>query len=308
MLCCMCNLACPMASLLSTTLSLMFLLRFIKKKIPQWIKKLHKLCIPVSSHYSGRLPLWVNSSISKVGGAQRMVGIHWRCWHFLTKKFFIHFVFLCQSFCRDKIYIIDLLFMPLFDFGLSWWILKYPQMADVEMVKKMLRAVLQANKGGVSLSRLQLEYKELTGEQIPHKQMGYSHLDAMLANMPSLVRTERNRSGEVCVWAGGACPAVCFAGGGSLSFSLMSDCATAPVSPFPQMLCFASGANEVAHVAKVVARQRSSKKTGRPHLVNTHMRVKPAAQLVLNGRVFAHVAQIENNLWFSSSYQSCLHL
>lgn len=75
-------------------------------------------------------------------------------------------------------------------------------MADVELVKKMLRAVLQANKGGVSLSRLQLEYKELTGEQIPHKQMGYSHLDSMLASMPSLVRTERNRAGEVCASSG----------------------------------------------------------------------------------------------------------
>lgn len=72
-------------------------------------------------------------------------------------------------------------------------------MADVELVKKMLRAVLQANKGGVSLSRLQSEYKELTGEQIPHKQMGHNHLDALLASMPSLVRMERNRSGEVCV-------------------------------------------------------------------------------------------------------------
>lgn len=72
-------------------------------------------------------------------------------------------------------------------------------MADVELVKKMLRAVLQANKGGVSLARLQSEYKELTGEQIPHKQMGHNHLDALLASMPSLVRMERNRSGEVCV-------------------------------------------------------------------------------------------------------------
>uniref|UniRef100_A0A671USQ8 Tudor domain containing 7 b n=1 Tax=Sparus aurata TaxID=8175 RepID=A0A671USQ8_SPAAU len=119
-------------------------------------------------------------------------------------------------------------------------------MADVELVKKMLRAVLQANKGGVSLSRLQSEYKELTGEQIPHKQMGHNHLDALLASMPSLVRMERNRSGEVCV-------CVC-------------------------------GANETAHIAKVVARQRSSKKTGRPHLVNTQMRVKPAAPLVLNAK------------------------
>ncbi|TDG99852.1 hypothetical protein EPR50_G00198340 [Perca flavescens] len=119
-------------------------------------------------------------------------------------------------------------------------------MADVELVKKMLRAVLQANKGGVSLSRLQSEYKELTGEQIPHKQMGHNNLDALLASMPSVVRTERSRSGE--------------------------------------MVCFASGANETAHVAKVVARQRSSKKTGRPHLVNTQMRVKPAAPLVLNAK------------------------
>uniref|UniRef100_A0A3Q3X0T7 Tudor domain-containing protein 7B n=1 Tax=Mola mola TaxID=94237 RepID=A0A3Q3X0T7_MOLML len=116
-------------------------------------------------------------------------------------------------------------------------------MADVELVKKMLRAVLQANKGGVSLTRLQSEYKELTGEQIPHKQMGHNHLDALLASMPSLVRVERNRSGEVCMWA-----------------------------------------NEKAHVAKVVARQRSSKKTGRPHLVNTQMRVKPSAPLVLNAK------------------------
>lgn len=53
-----------------------------------------------------------------------------------------------------------------------------------------------------------------------------------------------------------------------------------------QMVYFASGANETAHVAKVVARQRSSKKTGRPHLVNTQMRVKPAAPLVLNGKIW----------------------
>uniref|UniRef100_A0A8D3E3K6 Tudor domain-containing protein 7B-like n=1 Tax=Scophthalmus maximus TaxID=52904 RepID=A0A8D3E3K6_SCOMX len=116
-------------------------------------------------------------------------------------------------------------------------------MADGELVKKVLRAILQANKGGVSLSRLQSEYKELNGEQIPHKQMGHNHLDTLLASMPSVVRMERNRSGEVCVWA-----------------------------------------NETAHVAKVVARQRSSKKTGRPHMVNTQMRVKPAAPLVLNGK------------------------
>ena len=73
-------------------------------------------------------------------------------------------------------------------------------MADVELVRKMLRAILHANKGGVSLSRLQSEYKELTGEHIPHKQMGHNHLEALLASMPSVVRMERSRSGEVCLF------------------------------------------------------------------------------------------------------------
>uniref|UniRef100_A0A8C7CN07 Tudor domain-containing protein 7 n=1 Tax=Oncorhynchus kisutch TaxID=8019 RepID=A0A8C7CN07_ONCKI len=124
-------------------------------------------------------------------------------------------------------------------------------MADVELVKKMLREVLTANKSGpgVSLSRLQSEYKDLTGEQIPHKQMGHGNLDALLHSMPSVVRMERNRSGE--------------------------------------MVYFASVSGETAHVAKLVARQRTSKKTGRPQMVNCQMRVKPAAPLVLNGRARA---------------------
>uniref|UniRef100_A0A4W5N345 Tudor domain containing 7 b n=1 Tax=Hucho hucho TaxID=62062 RepID=A0A4W5N345_9TELE len=121
-------------------------------------------------------------------------------------------------------------------------------MADVELVKKMLREVLTANKSGpgVSLSRLQSEYKDLTGEQIPHKQTGHGNLDALLHSMPSVVRMERNRSGE--------------------------------------MVYFASVSGETAHVAKLVARQRTSKKTGRPQMVNCQMRVKPAAPLVLNAK------------------------
>ncbi|KAM9406235.1 tudor domain-containing protein 7B isoform 1-T1 [Salvelinus alpinus] len=121
-------------------------------------------------------------------------------------------------------------------------------MADVELVKKMLREVLTANKSGpgVSLSRLQSEYKDLTGEQIPHKQMGHGNLDALLHSMPSVVRMERNRSGE--------------------------------------MVYFTSVSGETAHVAKLVARQRTSKKTGRPQMVNCQMRVKPAAPLVLNAK------------------------
>ncbi|XP_018615260.2 tudor domain-containing protein 7B isoform X1 [Scleropages formosus] len=119
-------------------------------------------------------------------------------------------------------------------------------MTDPELVKKMLRAVLQASKSGVSLSRLQAEYKSLTGEFIPHKQLGHSSLDGFLSTIPSVVKMERSRSGEV--------------------------------------ICFAVVCKETAHVAQLVARQRTNKKAGRPQLVNCQMRVKPAAPFMLNAK------------------------
>uniref|UniRef100_A0AAR2KP21 Tudor domain-containing protein 7B n=1 Tax=Pygocentrus nattereri TaxID=42514 RepID=A0AAR2KP21_PYGNA len=119
-------------------------------------------------------------------------------------------------------------------------------MADEELVKKMLRAVLQSTKSGLSLSRLQAEYKELTGEAIPHKQLGHATLDALLHSMPSVVRLDRGRSGEV--------------------------------------MCYATGVNEIAHITKLMARQHTAKKTGRPQVVNCQMRVKPSVPLVLNGK------------------------
>lgn len=70
------------------------------------------------------------------------------------------------------------------------------KMADEEAVKKMLRAVLQS-RSAISLSRLQAEYKELTGETIPHKQLGHSTVDSLLHSMPSVVQLDRTRSGEV---------------------------------------------------------------------------------------------------------------
>lgn len=70
------------------------------------------------------------------------------------------------------------------------------RMTDIELVKKMLRAVLQSNKNGVSVSRLQSDYRALTGEFIQHKQMGYPSLEGFLRSIPSVVRME-HRLGEV---------------------------------------------------------------------------------------------------------------
>ncbi|KAM4810272.1 tudor domain-containing protein 7 isoform 2-T2 [Rhinophrynus dorsalis] len=109
------------------------------------------------------------------------------------------------------------------------------QESEKDLVAKMLRAVLQSNKHGVPLSRLQIEYKSLTGEFIPYKDMGFHTLDAYLKSIPSVVRVDFSRGGEVT--------------------------------------CFAVACKETAQIAELVARQRSSKKkTGGQ--VNCHMRLK----------------------------------
>uniref|UniRef100_A0A8C4ZJN9 Tudor domain-containing protein 7B n=1 Tax=Gadus morhua TaxID=8049 RepID=A0A8C4ZJN9_GADMO len=127
-------------------------------------------------------------------------------------------------------------------------------MADAELVKKMLREVLQANPAGVSLSRLTAQYKALTQEHIPHRLLGHDQLEGLLASMPSVVRTERPRGGEV----------------------------------------LDGGVDGETKVAKVVARQRSSKRTGPAHLVNTQMRVKPAVPLILNAKPQTSLRQPEH--------------
>uniref|UniRef100_A0A672PZ98 Tudor domain-containing protein 7B n=1 Tax=Sinocyclocheilus grahami TaxID=75366 RepID=A0A672PZ98_SINGR len=136
-----------------------------------------------------------------------------------------------------------------------------PVMADEELVKKMVRAVLQSSKSGVSLSNLQVEYKDLTGELIPYKQLGYATLDALLHSMPSVVKLDKGQSGEV--------------------------------------MCHATTGNEMTHITKLAARQCTAKRTGRPQVVNCQMRVKPAAPLVLNARPRTSLRQPDHRgrLW-----------
>lgn len=70
-------------------------------------------------------------------------------------------------------------------------------MLEADLVSKMLRAVLQSHKNGIALPRLQGEYRSLTGDWIPFKQLGYPTLEAYLRSVPAVVRIETSRSGEV---------------------------------------------------------------------------------------------------------------
>nr|Q5M7P8.1 RecName: Full=Tudor domain-containing protein 7 [Xenopus tropicalis]AAH88519.1 hypothetical LOC496822 [Xenopus tropicalis] len=116
----------------------------------------------------------------------------------------------------------------------------------------MLRAVLQANKNGVPLSKLQAEYKSFTGEPIPFKDMGFHALDAYLKSIPSVVRIEVSRVGEV--------------------------------------ICYAVVCKETARIAALVAHQRSSKKKSGGQ-VNCQMRLKYTAPVSHFGKPKATLRQ-----------------
>lgn len=109
----------------------------------------------------------------------------------------------------------------------------------------MLRAVLQSSKDGVAITRLQGEYKQLTGEVIPHRQLGFPTLDNYLKSIPSVVKFGMNKNGEI--------------------------------------VCFATVNSEIAHIAKLVARQRTPKRRhGGQTLVNSQLRLRrvlPATQM-----------------------------
>ncbi|XP_071359622.1 tudor domain-containing protein 7A isoform X2 [Trachinotus anak] len=118
-------------------------------------------------------------------------------------------------------------------------------MSDSESIKKMLRSVLQSSKTGVSINTLQLEYRSLCGESIPLKKLGYSKLEEYLRSIPSVVRLEYQMG---------------------------------------ELKCFATVCQETAHIAELVARQKSSKKSGHSQVINCKMRFKPSNPYMLNVR------------------------
>ncbi|XP_043097426.1 tudor domain-containing protein 7A isoform X2 [Puntigrus tetrazona] len=112
-------------------------------------------------------------------------------------------------------------------------------MSDVELVKKMLRAVLQSSKHGVAMARLQGDYRALTGEVISYRRFGHGSLESFLRSIPGVVRLERSTAGEV--------------------------------------MCFAGVCEETAHIAQLVARQKNVKKSGCSKLLNFQMRARSSS-------------------------------
>ncbi|XP_068583840.1 tudor domain-containing protein 7A isoform X2 [Cebidichthys violaceus] len=133
-------------------------------------------------------------------------------------------------------------------------------MSDSESIKKLLRSVLQSSKEGVSMSTLQSEYRSLCGESIPLRTLCFPNLEEYLKSIPSVVRLEY-RMGDI--------------------------------------ICFAAVCKETTHIAELVARQKSSKRSGRSQVVNCKMRFKPSNPYMLNVRPQSSLRQPSANRYRS---------
>uniref|UniRef100_A0A8C1HMH5 Tudor domain containing 7 a n=1 Tax=Cyprinus carpio carpio TaxID=630221 RepID=A0A8C1HMH5_CYPCA len=139
------------------------------------------------------------------------------------------------------------------------------EMSDVELVKKMLRAVLQSSKHGVAMTRLQGDYRALTGEIIPYRQFGHGSLESFLHSLPGVVRLERSSAGEV--------------------------------------MCFAGVCEETAHIAQLVARQKNVKKSGCSKLLNFQMRAKSSSLFSHNGNMHTQKSRVKDILFYPNQRQ-----
>ncbi|XP_061571997.1 tudor domain-containing protein 7A [Cololabis saira] len=90
-----------------------------------------------------------------------------------------------------------------------------------ETIKKMLRAVLQTSKDGVSIKAIQSMYFSFCGEYIPFKKLGHLKLEDYLRSIPTVVRMEYRMD---------------------------------------EIKCFAAVCQDTAHIAELVAKQKNPKK------------------------------------------------
>ncbi|XP_057700534.1 tudor domain-containing protein 7A [Corythoichthys intestinalis] len=125
-------------------------------------------------------------------------------------------------------------------------------MSDIESIKKMVRAVLQSSKQGVAVNKLQFEYRSLCGENIDLKKLGFKNLEDFLRSIPSVVRLDYNNG---------------------------------------DLRCFAAVCSETAHIAQLVARQKSSKKSGGSQIVNCRMRRKASNPYMFHERPMSSLRQ-----------------
>ena len=67
--------------------------------------------------------------------------------------------------------------------------------------KKYLRSALLSTKGGVPAEQVYRDYRDLVGEGIPYRRLGYETLENFLTSVPDVCKISRKPTGEVVVVA-----------------------------------------------------------------------------------------------------------
>lgn len=67
--------------------------------------------------------------------------------------------------------------------------------------KRYLRSCLLSTKGGVPAEQVYRDYRELVGEGIPYRRLGFDSLETFLTSVPDVCRISRRPTGEVVVVA-----------------------------------------------------------------------------------------------------------
>ena len=67
--------------------------------------------------------------------------------------------------------------------------------------KKYLRSALLTSKGGLPAEQVYRDYRDLVGEGIPYRRLGYETLENFLTSVPDVCRISRKPTGEVIVGA-----------------------------------------------------------------------------------------------------------
>ena len=80
-----------------------------------------------------------------------------------------------------------------------------PEMEDpanlAVKTKKYLRSALLSTKGGVPAEQVYRDYRDLVGEGIPYRRLGYETLENFLTSVPDVCKISRKPTGEVVVVA-----------------------------------------------------------------------------------------------------------
>ena len=71
----------------------------------------------------------------------------------------------------------------------------------LNQTKRFLRSALLSSKGGVPAAQVYHDYRELVGEGIPYRKLGYDSLESFLTSVPDVCRMTRRPNGEVVVIA-----------------------------------------------------------------------------------------------------------